>query len=186
MLLAELKVAKTPYASQRSIADYIDMYGARARKAQVVKTNDPAVNLAIWKSGNFQTFIVFPISTQGGAETIMGFVEFVWPEKLDQRRPWSKNVRTPHAGLQKEYQGRGIVKTIYRWFLDAGNILVTGGLQTPDSNALWRSLSRDYEVVFFNDQGEFIDHVTPKVAQAKTTRMALLGKGQTRDDIFRD
>ena len=115
-----------------------------------------------------------------------GFVEFVWPERLGQRRSWSANVRTPHAGLLEQYQGRGIVKAIYRWFLDAGHILVTGTLQTPDSNALWRSLSRDHEVVFFDSRGEFIDAPTPRQAAAKDVRLALLGRGQTRDDIFKD
>ena len=185
MLLTELKVKKVPYASQGDIAAYVDAYGHRVRDAKKVRTSDPDVTLAVWRSDGGRVFIVFPISTEGGSEQIIGFFEFTWPEKLGQRRPWAPNVRTPHSGLNSKFHGRGIAKAVYKWFLDAGNILVTGDIQTPDSNALWRSLSKDYEVVFINDRGEFIDDITPKLAQAKTTRMALLGKGQTREDIFR-
>mgnify|MGYP001246863093 CR=1 FL=1 len=186
MLLTELRVARTPHASQDSIARYIEMYSHRVRGAKQVSTSDPAVKLVVTRSAAGKVFIVFPLITEGGKEEIAGFVEFVWPDRLGQRRSWSASVRTPHSGLLERYQGRGIVKAIYRWFLDAGNILVTGDLQTPDSNALWRSLSRDYEVVFFNSRGEFIDNPTQKQATSKDVRMALLGKGQTRADIFKD
>ncbi len=185
MLLNELKVEKTWRASQANITNYIEMYGHRAQDAKEIKTSDPNLTLAVWKSNKDRLFIVFPVISEDEDEVFAGFVEFTWPDKLGQRKPWSPNVRTPHSGLYTEYQGKGIAKMIYRWFLDAGNILVTADLQTPESNALWRSLSRDYEVVFFDDRGQFIDNPTPKQALAKNVRMALLGKGQTRDNIFK-
>lgn len=185
MLLCELVVKNTHYANQKNISNYIQMYGHRAREGKRVNTSDPNIKLDVWKSDSDRLFIVFPIVEEDEDEFIAGFVEFGWPEKLGQKKSWSKNVRTPHSGLFEEYQGRGIVKMIYKWFLDAGHILVTGDLQTPASNALWKSLSQTYEVVFFDETGKFIDDITPAQAKRKNVRMALLGKGQTREDLFK-
>lgn len=181
MLLNELVVKDTHYASQRNIDTYLDMYKDRIKKAKRVKTNDPAVELAVYGSPALKMFTVFPMVDDEPA----GFVEFSWPEKLGQRRGWSSNVRTPHSGLKEKYHGKGLAKMIYRWFLDAGHILVTGDLQTPASNALWKSLSRNYEVVFFDDRGEFIDAPTERQATQRNVRMALLGTGLTREDLFK-
>lgn len=181
MLLCELVVKDTHYASQKNIDKYLDMYKDRVKKATRVKTNDPSVELAVYGSPALKMFTVFPIIDDETA----GFVEFTWPEKLGQKKSWSTNVRSPHSGLKEKFHGKGLAKTIYRWFLDAGHILVSGDLQTPSSNALWKSLAKDYEVVFFDDAGQFIDAPTPKQAQSKNVRMALLGKGQTREGIFK-
>jgi hypothetical protein len=185
MLLLELAVKDTHYANQKNIAQYIAMYGHRARAGERVRTSDANLKLDVWKSDGDRLFTVFPVVKEDGDEFIAGFVEFTWPEKLGQRRSWAKNVRTPHSGLLQQYQGRGIVKMIYKWFLDSGHIMVTGDLQTPSSNALWKSLANQYEVVFFDEKGEFIDNPTPAQAQKKNVRMAMLGKGQTREDLFK-
>ena len=181
MLLQELVVKNTRLASEINIDTYLDMYRDRIAKAKRVKTNDPDVELAVYGSPALKTLIVFMIA----AGVPVGFVEFTWPEKLGQKKSWSSNVRSPHSGILKQYHGRGLAKMVYKWFLDAGHILVTGDLQTPASNALWKSLARDYDVVFFDDNGQFIDSPTPEQAQRKNVRMALLGKGQTSADIFR-
>lgn len=181
MLLVELVVKDTHFASERNTAKYLDMYKDRLKKAGRVKTDDPQVEFAVYGSPTLKVFIVFILVD----DTPAGFVEFTWPEKLGQKRSWAANVRTPHSGVLKRFHGKGLAKAVYRWFLDAGHNLVTGDLQTPSSNSLWKSLARDYEVAFFDNKGQFIDNPTEAEATHPNVRLALLGKGQTREDIFK-
>lgn len=191
MLLAELEITKPLAARPEQIIWYIDRHKKRAQEGIKVKTNNPNIVLSVYKSENGKYFIVFPMikvdDERGGSKLLpAGYVEFVTPDKLGLSKHLADNVRTPHSGFYEALRGLGVAKMIYRWFLDAGHILVTGHEQSAASNQLWRSLAQDYEVVFFDKKGQFIDSPTPAQAQLPTTRMALLGKGQTRDDIFKD
>lgn len=186
MLLTELKITKPLAARPEQIIWYIDRHKKRAQEGVKVKTNNPNIVLSVYKSDNGKYFIVFPMIKTDDGLVPAGYVEFVTPDRLGQPQPWADNVRTPHSGFYEALRGLGVAKMIYRWFLDAGHILVTGHEQSAASNQLWRSLSQDYEVVFFDKKGRFIDSPTPTEAQQTTNRMALLGKGQTKQDIFKD
>jgi len=188
MRLDEVKLLKSPPAAREgNIFGLLHDWADRAYGGKKVKTSDPSIQLSVWGSPAQRTFIVFPMTKDEFPYFApAGYVVFEWPEKLGQKRGWAKNVRSPHSGFAPALRGKGVAKMIYKWFLDAGNILVTADRQTPASNVLWKSLASDYDVVFFNEKGEFIDSPTPEQAQKRNVRMALLGKGQTKDDIFKD
>lgn len=144
----------------------------------VVDTNIPGVTLEVSEfSYKFTVLIV-------NKGRYVGYVDFVRPDHT-HNDVFSYNLKTwtPHSGIIKSHAGRGYVRSVYRWFLDAGHNLVTGHEQTEASNGLWRSLARFYPIVFFDGQtGEQIEHPTMAQAVHPDTRMGLLGKGSTSFD----
>lgn len=61
----------------------------------------------------------------------------------DAQQPFykMKNVYTPDAITDKAYQGKGLMKALYSWVLDAGWCLYSRGDQSAGANQLWRSLA---------------------------------------------
>jgi hypothetical protein len=114
---------------------------------------------------------------------LIGFVNLMRPTPLKNGPAFAKNVYTPHSGLMGHMIGRGYMKAVYKWVLEGGNHLVTGHEQTPSSNALWKSLAGDFDVMFIDSSGKTIDTPTPEEAQRPDVRMVLLGNG--KPEIFK-
>lgn len=159
--------------------DYSDVANELAwregdRPGKLVQTNIKDITLDVKKreSGGYEVLIL----SQGKP---VGFIDFVHPIGREiTRRNLLSDTWTPHSGILKSHTGKGYTSAVYRWFLDAGHNLITGFEQTHASNNMWRSLSKQYQLQFINDStGKVIKHITPEVAQQKTTRMLLIGKG---------
>lgn len=148
----------------------IDQLG---KPSETVQTTIPGTVLRIHKRQRGYTIIV---SVDGKA---VGFVDFVKPKPLVGSE-FHPNVYTPHSGIKKSHTGRGIISTIYRWFLDAGHSLITGFEQTQASNAMWRSLARNYDWQLLDKRGRVIDDPTIDDGIDPDTRLVLFGKGQNR------
>lgn len=113
---------------------------------------------------------------------LAGYVVFNRLIEVDRRT--DPHLRAPHAKFAPVYQRRGIATAIYRWWLEAGNCLITGARQSAGASALWSSLTRHYESFYvvlidkrLHDLGPQVDSHTLKDLH---TRMVLLGKGWDR------
>ena len=96
-------------------------------------------------------------------------------------------LRAPHSKYARAYQRRGIATAIYRWWLEAGNCLITGARQSVGANALWHSLGKRYELLYVDLRskslralGRQVDHTTREDLH---TRMIMLGKGWDIDRL---
>lgn len=117
----------------------------------------------------------------------VGMVKFINP--LKDASPSAKSglrtlgrlfkgkIFTPHATIAKTHQNQGIVSAIYRWFLDAGNSLVSWDAQTRGGNILWRSLARSYPVFMLDMDWNGKVKIMGKPRNNWDTRMLMLGKG---------
>ena len=139
-----------------------------------VKTNTPGIVLRVY---NMETAYKIVVSDDGKP---VGFIDFVRPANLAGKpaKKLAANTFTPHSGIKKSHTGRGIVSTIYRWFLDAGHNLITGHEQTEASNAMWKSLARHYDWMLVDKYGRKIENPTDEDGTDPTTRIVLFGKGQ--------
>lgn len=110
----------------------------------------------------------------------IGFVFFKEPDRFTSTKRIPADTYTPHSGIKHKHTGKGYISAVYKWFLNAGHNLITGHEQTAASNALWKSLSRSYELQFISNDGNVISDITPEKAQHQDTRMLLLGKGRKK------
>lgn len=109
---------------------------------------------------------------------LAGYVVFNRLIEVDRRT--DPHLRAPHAKFAPAYQRRGIATAIYRWWLEAGNCLITGARQSAGANALWSSLTRRYEsfyVALCDKRLHKLAQVDSRTLQDLHTRMVLLGKG---------
>lgn len=113
---------------------------------------------------------------------LAGYVVFNRLIEVDRRA--DPHLRAPHAKFAPAYQRRGIATAIYRWWLEAGNCLITGARQSSGAHALWRSLGRRYERFYVDLRDKRLRHLGPHVdsrtLQDLHTRIVLLGKGWDR------
>lgn len=95
-------------------------------------------------------------------------------------------LRAPHTRIAPAYQRSGIATAVYRWWLDAGNVLISGVRQSAGANALWHSLGRRYPLRHVKLREKRLRclgrDVDAGVVEDFHTRIILLGKG--RDDAF--
>jgi hypothetical protein len=114
---------------------------------------------------------------------LAGYIVFNRLIELDRRA--DSYLRSPHAKIAPGYQRRGITTTVYRWWLDAGNCLITGARQSVAANALWRSFVRSRESFYVDlrdrklrDLGAEVDAC---VLHDLHTRIVLLGTGWRKE-----
>jgi hypothetical protein len=92
-------------------------------------------------------------------------------------------LRAPHAKFAEDYQRLGIATAIYRWWLDAGNSLISGARQSVGANALWFKLGRDYPLFYADLRNKKLCYLGRQVDEARRqdlhTRVLMLGKGCT-------
>lgn len=116
---------------------------------------------------------------------LAGYV--VFNRLIEVERRADSHLRAPHAKLAPDYQRRGIATAIYRWWLEAGNCLITGARQSAGASALWRSLGRRYESFYVDLRDKKLRHLgrqtDARTQQDLHTRMIMLGKGWDRERL---
>lgn len=110
---------------------------------------------------------------------LAGYVVFNRLVEVDRRA--DACLRAPHTKFAPAYQRRGIATAIYRWWLEAGNCLISGARQSAGANALWCSLGRRYQSFYVDLRDKKLRHlglwVDSRTRQDLHTRMIMLGKG---------
>lgn len=116
---------------------------------------------------------------------LAGYVVFNRLIEVDRRA--DACLRAPHTKFALAYQRRGIATAIYRWWLEAGNCLITGARQSAGAHALWRSLGRRHESFYVDLRDKKLRHlgrqVDNRTQQDLHTRMIMLGKGWDDDRL---
>lgn len=116
---------------------------------------------------------------------LAGYVVFNRLIELSRRA--DPHLRAPHAKFAQNYQCRGIATAIYRWWLDAGNTLISGARQSAAAHALWRSLGRRYESLYVDLRDKRLSclgrQVGSRVQRDLHTRMIMLGQGWSQDRL---
>jgi len=116
---------------------------------------------------------------------LAGYV--VFNRLVEVNRRTDPYLRAPHAKFSAAYQRLGIATAVYRWWLDAGNCLISGARQSPGANALWSSLARRYESFYVDLRNKQLRHLGPqpdaRTQQDLHTRIVLLGRGWRRERL---
>lgn len=101
---------------------------------------------------------------------------------IELNRRQDKYLRATHSKYAPPYQRRGIATAIYRWWLDSGHSLISGARQSSGAHALWRSLGKQYELVYVDLREKKLRCLGPRVSSRVRedlhTRMLLVGSGQ--------
>ncbi|WP_083439069.1 N-acetyltransferase [Herbaspirillum autotrophicum] len=104
----------------------------------------------------------------------------VFNRLIELNRRQDRYLRAPHSKYDPAYQRRGIASAIYRWWLDAGNCLLSGARQSPAAHALWQSLSQRYALIYVDLRDKTLSYLGPEVSNQTReelhTRMILAGK----------
>lgn len=110
---------------------------------------------------------------------LAGHVVFNRLIELDRRA--DPHLRAPHARFAADYQRRGIASAVYRWWLDAGNSLISGARQSPGAHALWHSLGGRYELHYVELRDKRLRYLGRQVDERTLndlhTRIVMPGKG---------
>lgn len=116
---------------------------------------------------------------------LAGYVVFNRLIELDRRA--DPHLRAPHARFSADYQRRGLATAIYRWWLEAGNTLISGARQSAGAHALWRSLSRHYELFHVDLRDKRLRYlgytVNERTRRDLHTRIVLLGREWDRERL---
>ena len=109
----------------------------------------------------------------------------VFNRLTDLNRRTERYLRAPHSKYDQAYQRRGIASTIYRWWLDAGNCLISGARQSNGAHALWRSLGLYYPLICVEVHDQALrylgDDIATHIKEDLQTRLILVGAGYTAD-----
>lgn len=96
-------------------------------------------------------------------------------------------LRAPHSKYAAPWQRRGIATAVYRWWLAAGNCLISGARQSVGAHALWRSLARDHQLAFVRLGARKLAYLPADLPaplrEELGTRMILLGRGWDRERL---
>lgn len=113
------------------------------------------------------------------AGCLAGYTVFNRLVELDRRT--ERHLRAPHSKFAQAYQRRGIATAIYRWWLDAGNCLISGARQSAGAHALWRSLGSRYPLVCVELHNKALRYlgrdVDTDLRADLHTRLVLVGAG---------
>lgn len=116
---------------------------------------------------------------------LAGYTVFNRLVEVDRRA--DRHLRAPHSKYARAYQRRGIATAIYRWWLEAGNCLITGARQSAGANALWHSLGKRYELIYVDLRNKTLrslgQQVDRQTHEDLHTRMILFGKGWDSDRL---
>lgn len=113
------------------------------------------------------------------AGRLAGYTVFNRLIELDRRT--ERHLRAPHSKYALAYQRRGIATAIYRWWLDAGNCLISGARQSAGAHALWRSLGSRYRLICVELHNKSLRYlgrdVDNDIRADLHTRLVLVGAG---------
>lgn len=119
---------------------------------------------------------------------LAGYTVFNRLVELDRRA--DRFLRGPHSKYGERYQRRGIATAVYQWALASGLCLISGPRQSQGAHALWMTLSRQHPFGYVDLRDKVLrllpDEVDRDVLDDFHTRMLLLGKGWTFDDLVAD
>lgn len=106
----------------------------------------------------------------------------VFNRLIELNRRQDKHLRATHSKYAPAYQRRGIASAIYRWWLDAGNCLISGARQSVGAHALWHSLNKHYDLIYVDLRDKTLNYlgceVSNEVREDLHTRMIMLGKNR--------
>ena len=110
---------------------------------------------------------------------LAGYVVFNRLVELSRRA--DPYLRAPHAKFARAYQRLGIAAAIYRWWLDAGNCMISGARQSAGANALWHKLGKQYVLTYVDLRSKRLCYLSRQVSETRRqdlhTRMLMLGRG---------
>lgn len=116
---------------------------------------------------------------------LAGYVVFNRLVELNRRA--DPYLRAPHAKFAQAYQRLGIAAAIYRWWLDAGNCMISGARQSAGANALWHKLGKQYPLTYVDLRNKRLCYLSRQVSEARRqdlhTRMLMLGRGCTLEKL---
>lgn len=105
----------------------------------------------------------------------------VFNRLIELNRRTERHLRAPHSKYARIYQRRGIASTIYSWWLDAGNCLISGARQSDGAHALWRSLGVRYRLICVEVRDKALrylgDDIATYIKEDLQTRLILVGAG---------
>ena len=105
----------------------------------------------------------------------------VFNRLVEISRRADRYLRAPHSKYAAGYQRRGLATAVYRWWLDAGNCMISGARQSAGANALWRALARSYPLAYVEVRAKKLRflglQVDPRTQEDLHTRMVLAGAG---------
>ena len=121
----------------------------------------------------------------GQRDCLAGYIVFNRLVELNKRA--DPYLRAPHAKFAEGYQRLGIASAIYRWWLDAGNCLISGARQSVGANALWFKLGRRYPLFYADLRNKKLCYLGRQVDEARRqdlhTRVLMLGSGCTLERL---
>ncbi|MDE2600061.1 MAG: hypothetical protein KGL40_10615 [Rhodocyclaceae bacterium] len=165
----------------------------KALHARLHRLGDPLYNLSIllinYRGLTFRyreadgEHYVYVEDRQHGC--LAGYVVFNRLIELDRRA--DPFLRAPHARFALAYQRLGIAGVIYRWWLDAGNCLLSGARQSTGANALWHKLSSHYPLAYVDLRNKRLSYLDRQVSVTRRqdlhTRMLMLGRGCSLEQL---
>jgi hypothetical protein len=106
----------------------------------------------------------------------------VFNRLIELNRRQDKHLRATHSKYAPAYQRRGIASAIYKWWLDAGNCLISGARQSAGAHALWHSLNKHYDLFYVDLRNKTLSYLGTEVSEQACedlhTRMIMLGKNR--------
>ncbi len=106
----------------------------------------------------------------------------VFNRLIELNRRQDKHLRATHSKYAPAYQRRGIASAIYRWWLDAGNCLISGARQSAGAHALWHSLNKHYDMIYVDLRNKTLcclgREIGHRIREDLHTRMIMLGNNR--------
>lgn len=141
---------------------------------RLLPTNIPGYKIAITKNPEQAYYIEAYLVHEGKAVGLVGITR--------SNLNYTKGpIYTPSSYFDPKYRGLGYAKALYRWILNSGTNLVTKTEQSKFSNALWHSLAKEFQMLQVID-----DAITEGKETDPRTRLVLLGKGNTKDELIKE
>lgn len=100
-----------------------------------------------------------------------------------------RNLYSLSSYFLKKYRGRGLAKMLYKWLLDSGFSLTTDDGQSRYSYRLWKSLSKEYELLVVRFSDDIIIYHGEKARKRMCTKWStnvLLRRGLTPQQFASD
>lgn len=160
-----------------TIAEYRSSAFHNHAKGRYIETGLPGLHMFVLQQHpsplKYRVYLV-----NKATDYAIGVVEF---SQADRKFPWAF---TPHSGFLPGHQGLGYGYSIYKWFLDDGNILITGQASTALARKLWAKLGKAYPLHYMNIETFELIPKTEKALSTEHGAMLLLGKGKVLDDVM--
>lgn len=106
----------------------------------------------------------------------------VFNRLIELNRRQDKHLRATHSKYAPAYQRRGIASAIYRWWLDAGNCLISGARQSVGAHALWHSLNKHYDLIYVDLRDKTLrylgNEISSQIREDLHTRMVMFGRNR--------